>query len=490
MDFPPLPHPEPLGMLINNRYQIQKLLGRGGFGQTYLAYDTQCFNHPCVLKELAPASRAEYAVHKARELFEREARILYEINHPQIPRFLAWFVDQGRLFLVQEYISGKTYAQLLRQRQQQGQTFSEAEVVRWLLDLMPVLDYLHQRQIVHRDISPDNVMLPDRPEARPVLIDFGLVKQTLSQLRSQMTNSAEPASFVGKFGYAPPEQIRMGQCSPSSDLYALGVTALVLLTGQEPRLLMDQETLEWHWRDYVKISDRLAQLLERMLYEKPKARYQSVAELMRDLRPAPSRSVPARSAVPRSVSPRSVPPPPPVQFPSGSSVATSSAAAPVPRPELPPDFLQRCQQELTSRIGPIARFVLDHTLTQHPHATPAELIDELALEIPDPAQAHTFRANLAAVLPASPSFSVASPPSASPHRSSTTRSTPAPTSLSPEYVSRCQQALTRCIGPVASLILDELLMHHAQMTPQQLVEAIVAEIPDLQQAQAFRKLME
>jgi serine/threonine protein kinase len=463
MNLPP-PRFEHLGMLINNRYHIQKLLGRGGFGQTYLAYDTQCFNHPCVLKEFAPASRAEYAMQKARELFEREARVLYEINHPQIPKFLAWFVAQERLFLVQEYIAGKTYAQLLRQRQQQGRTYSEAEVIQWLRNLLPVLDYLHQRQIVHRDISPDNVMLPDRPNAEPVLIDFGLVKQSISQIYSE--SSRATASFVGKFGYAPPEQIRMGQCFPSSDLYALGVTALVLLTGQEPQLLMDQETLEWHWRNYTNISITLAEILERMVYDKPKARYQSAQEILADL---------GSAVLPSSPFPRSSPPL--LSFPS----------------ELSPELLQHCQQEMTRRIGPIASFVLENVLVQNPHATPTQLIEALALEIPDLVQAEEFKACLAArasildktissFSPHSPSYPFNNIQNVS------LRQTSASSILSPDFLERCQQALVRCIGPMATLILDDLLQE-AQFTPEALVEAIVNEISDPQRAAMFRELM-
>ncbi len=467
-------------MLINNRYQIQKRLGRGGFGQTYLAFDTQCFNHPCVLKEFAPASRAEYAVQKARELFEREARILYEIKHPQIPQFLAWFIDQGRLFLVQEYIAGKTYAQLLRERQQQGQAFSEAEILRWLTDLLPVLDYLHQRQIVHRDISPDNLMLPNQSNARPVLIDFGLVKQTLSQIYVQTgqpnhPSALEPASFVGKFGYAPPEQIRMGQCFPSSDLYALGVTTLVLLTGQEPRTLMDQESLEWQWRDYATVSDSLAQVLARLLHEKPKARYQTAQEVLTALRtvtaPVPKFNLLAE----------------PVAF-----APTQTEAA-----ELDAGFLQRCQQELMNRIGPIANFVLENTLAQHPNATPMQLIQALTLEILDPAQAAAFKTCLTNELYLSSS---APSPTPSPVASPSHASFVAPTALSsansnsaalsPEFLQHCQQTLTRCIGPVAGLILDDLVMQFPQMTPEELIEAIISEIPNFQQAQAFRKSME
>ncbi len=85
------------GTLINNRYQIETVLGHGGFGRTYLASDTHCFGDFCVLKEFLPASKAEYIVQKSRELFEREARVLYQINHPQIPRFLAWLGDRAAL---------------------------------------------------------------------------------------------------------------------------------------------------------------------------------------------------------------------------------------------------------------------------------------------------------------------------------------------------------------------------------------------------------
>lgn len=486
MDFlqPRLPD-HPLGVLIDNRYQIQKLLGRGGFGQTYLAFDTQCFNHPCVLKEFAPASQSEYAIQKARQLFEREARVLYEIDHPQIPKFLAWFVDRGRLFLVQEYIVGKTYAQLLRQRQQQGQIFSEVEVVQWLVDLLSILQYLHQRQIVHRDISPDNVMLPDQ-DTKPILIDFGLVKQTLTQIYSEINpqsrSFAEPASFVGKFGYAPPEQIRMGQCFPCSDLYALGVTALVLLTGQEPRLLMDQTSLEWQWREQMQVNDRLAQILERMVQEKPKARYQSVEEVLTDLQPLVV-TLPLTSSV---------------------SVYPSTAVTAAFPPDLPtaafadldPAFLERCQQELTSRIGPIASFVLENTLAQHPYTTPEKLVDALTLEIPDLVQANAFKVCLSAILKQSPQRSTNSAASygSTAQKSASYRSAaqvPAAASyLSPAFLERCQQALTRCIGPVAALILEDVLAQDPQLTPQQFVEAILLEIPSPQQAEAFQKLMQ
>jgi serine/threonine-protein kinase len=324
--------------------------------------------------------------------------------------------------------------------------------------------------MVHRDISPDNIMQPDQA-AKPILIDFGLVKQTLSQLQSQAGGSA---SFVGKFGYAPPEQMRLGQCYPSSDLYALGVTALVLLTGQEPRLLMDQETLEWHWRDYVTVSPGFASILEQMLQEKPKARYQTAADVIQALRAVTFDLTWTPDTAMRLAN----------GSPASKPKALSSA------------FLQRCRQELIQLIGPIADFILETTLAQYPNLTAAELLERLALEIPDPSQANHFRSILSTeIFTATSTIPFAETNSPQPSLPNSTRmsadaqrlnSTPAV--ITPDFLERCQQALTRCIGPVASLVLDDLIQQ-AHLSPQALVEAIIAEIPDPQQAQQFRELM-
>jgi serine/threonine-protein kinase len=150
----------PLGTLISNRYLIQKVLGQGGFGRTYLASDRHCFNKSCVLKEFLPGLIAESYVEQSRNLFRREARILYQFDHLQIPKFLTCFEESGRMFLVQEYVEGKTYSMLLKERlSQQKRAFCEAEVIQWLKNLLPVIEYIQQHNIIHRDISPDNVIL-------------------------------------------------------------------------------------------------------------------------------------------------------------------------------------------------------------------------------------------------------------------------------------------------------------------------------------------
>ncbi|NJP20711.1 MAG: serine/threonine protein kinase [Hydrococcus sp. CRU_1_1] len=243
------------GTLVDNRYRIQRILGTGGFGRTYLVSDGRRFDEFCVLKEFLPSTTSQTLIQRARELFQREAKVLYALNHPQIPKFLAWCEESGRLFLVQEYVDGKTYSEILRNR-----IFSESEVIQWLIDLLPVLDYLHSCNIIHRDISPDNIMLPSGG-TKPMLIDLGVVKQFMSEVRSGSLRSITNTGYtllVGKVGFSPPEQIDRGQCYPNSDLYALAVSALVLLTGKEPNGQVDRNA--WIGNE-LKISDRFAQIL-------------------------------------------------------------------------------------------------------------------------------------------------------------------------------------------------------------------------------------
>lgn len=145
-----------VGQRVGDRYRIVAKLGRGGFGQTYLAEDSHRFEERCVLKEFAPVDQSPKALKKAKQLFEREAAILYQLQHPQIPRFREWFVaPEGRsLFLVQDYVAGQTYLARLRERQRRGKTFQEAEILEFLQQTLPILDYIHRQGVIHRDLSP------------------------------------------------------------------------------------------------------------------------------------------------------------------------------------------------------------------------------------------------------------------------------------------------------------------------------------------------
>ncbi|NJL67692.1 MAG: serine/threonine protein kinase [Microcoleus sp. SM1_3_4] len=316
------------GITLGTNYRIVRELGHGGFGRTYLAEDAHRFNEPCVLKEFAPQVQGSYALQKSEELFEREAGVLYKLQHNQIPRFRELFRvtidDRGYLFLVQDYVPGQTYRFLLDARKRQGLRFIEAEITQLLLQLLPVLEYTHSLGVIHRDISPDNLILR-LSDGMPVLIDFGGVKQvaaTAESLFAEVNGTPPAATRIGKLGYAPPEQMQMGIVYPHSDLYALAATVLVLLTGKEPQHLLDSNTLNWNWRAECSVSDYLAAILDKMLAHAPNNRYQSAREVLQAF----------------SVYPRSQPQPqPPLRLPAPDVAITQPPpdAMPVPVPFVP-----------------------------------------------------------------------------------------------------------------------------------------------------------
>jgi serine/threonine protein kinase len=274
--------PIPLGTLLQQRYRVTKILGQGGFGRTYLAQDTGCFDEMCVLKEFSPNDRGRDALKKSKELFQREAQVLYQINHPQIPKFRANFEEQKRLFLVQEYAEGKTVAKTLSDRLKNNTTFTEAEAVEFLQNMLPVLSHIHGMGIIHRDISPDNIIFRDR-DRLPVLIDFGVVKAGVTQL--EVSTQIHQGTTVGKAGYAPGEQLQTGEAYANSDLYALAVTVVVMMTGRKPESLMDKSTMTWKWHQWIPtLTPWFAKILNKMLSRMPNSRYQSANEVAQALR--------------------------------------------------------------------------------------------------------------------------------------------------------------------------------------------------------------
>ncbi|MBE8987764.1 serine/threonine-protein kinase, partial [Nostoc sp. LEGE 12450] len=285
--------PITVGTVLQNRYRIIQILGQGGFGRTYLSEDQRRFNELCAIKELISTATEAAAWEKAKELFHREAAILYQIEHPQVPKFRERFEQDQRLFLVEDYVAGQTYRAMLAERQAVGKTFTEAEVLQLIQLLLPVLEHIHSRGIIHRDISPENIILRDS-DAKPVLIDFGVVKELATRLRSP--ESAMPETTVGKLGYSPSEQMQTGGAYPSSDLYALAVSAIVLLTGKEPKDLFDENQLTWNWQRWVKVSPRFAVVLNRMLNHIPSDRYQSAASVSQALQPLEQVSLPPLNA--------------------------------------------------------------------------------------------------------------------------------------------------------------------------------------------------
>ena len=275
------------GKFLRNRYRVLRLLGEGGFSRTYATEDADRLNAPCVIKQFFPQVQGTIQRNKAAEFFREEAFRLYELgeNHTQIPRLLAYFEQGSSLYLVQEFIEGQTLLQEVRQ-----QPFTEEQIYQLLTDLLPVLQFVHAAKVIHRDIKPENIIRRDS-DGKPVLIDFGGAKQVTQ------TTLARQATVIYTIGYAPSEQMAGVPCH-GSDLYALGVTCVRLLTqclpvqntyGEINDPLYDAMNGNWLWQEELQkkgitISEELSRILNKLLKHLASERYQTATEVINDLK--------------------------------------------------------------------------------------------------------------------------------------------------------------------------------------------------------------
>lgn len=282
---------------LRGRYQPVKVIGRGGFGRTYLAMDSDRLNTHCVVKQFAPQTQGTKSFNKAVQLFEQEAMRLNELGeHPQIPTLLAYFEHDQYLYLVQQMVEGRT----LYQEVQKKGPYEETAIRNFLSDLLPVLQFIHERGVIHRDITPTNI-IRRQIDDKPVLIDFGVAKQFSE------TILYEPGTRIGTEGFAPIEQLRSGQAYPSSDLYSLGATCLHLITGCKPENLYNPMEGRWMWQERLRERGRscnpdLARLLERLVKDLISERYQTARDVLEDLRNLPSLKGTVPGWVPRKSS--------------------------------------------------------------------------------------------------------------------------------------------------------------------------------------------
>lgn len=265
-------------LLLRDRYRAVKSLGQGGFGATFLARNESLPGQPyCVIKQLRPASSTPQVLQMARELFRREAKTLGKIgNHPQLPGLLDYFETEQEFYLVQEYISGST----LHREVKRGGPFTEAGIKQFLSEILPVIEYIHSQEVIHRDIKPAN-MIRRNQDKKLVLIDFGAVKDQVNPTASANGDQTALTAFaIGTPGYAPPEQMALRPVY-ASDIYALGVTCIYLLTGKSPKDLdYDPATGEMLWQNNVRVSDHLANVLKKMLEVSVRHRYKSAREIL------------------------------------------------------------------------------------------------------------------------------------------------------------------------------------------------------------------
>jgi serine/threonine protein kinase, bacterial len=249
--------------LLNNRYRVVQTLGGGGFSNTFLAEDIHMPSaRKCVIKQLKPVTNDPQTYKVIQERFQREAAVLEDLGdgNNQIPKLYAYFTEAGQFYLIQEFIEGDT---LTKKVEKEGR-LSENEVKQLLISLLPVLDYVHGRQMVHRDLKPDNIIIRKRDNL-PVLIDFGAVKEAMNTVVNDPRNSV-PSMVIGTPGYMPSEQAG-GRPTFSSDLYSLGLTAVFLLTGKIPQELeTDARTGEFMWRRHApNINSNLAMVIDQAI---------------------------------------------------------------------------------------------------------------------------------------------------------------------------------------------------------------------------------
>ncbi|WP_375501931.1 protein kinase [uncultured Nostoc sp.] len=288
-------------LLLKERYRAIKPIGQGGFGKTFLAVDEDKPSKPrCVIKQFYPQAQGTNTLAKAVELFNQEAVQLDELGkHPQIPELLAYFTQDGRQYLVQEFIDGQNLAQELAHRG----AFNEIQIRQLLNDLLSVLQFCHARHVIHRDIKPENIILRES-DRKLVLVDFGAAKSATGNALNQTGTS------IGSPEYVAPEQMR-GRAVFASDIYSLGATCINLLTKRSPFDSYDTNNDTWVWQQYLKtpVSNQLSRILNKMLESIPIRRYQTVDEVLKDLnQQSQVAATPAIAAKPIPQSPPNSPP--------------------------------------------------------------------------------------------------------------------------------------------------------------------------------------
>jgi WD40 repeat protein/tRNA A-37 threonylcarbamoyl transferase component Bud32 len=304
--------------LLRGHYRVVNVLStEGGFGRTYLAEDIDKLNEKCVVKQFAPKLQGTSGLKKAIELFQEEAKRLQQLGeHRQIPQLFAYFEEENNLYLVQEYIDGQNLSQELKSQSK----YSESKIRQFLIDVLPVLKFIHGCDVIHRDIKPQNI-IRRHSDQRLFLIDFGASKQLTATVQNSI------GTTIGSHGYSPIEQMQGGEAYPASDLFSLGATCFHLLTGIVPYQLWMHQGYSWvsSWQKHLQepVSNKLVEILDKLLQIDHHKRYQSADEVIKDLAPQPALGIAATTTL-------LIPPPTP------SAIAKAQFPQAVPATKIPP----------------------------------------------------------------------------------------------------------------------------------------------------------
>ena len=302
--------PLAVSAVVQGRYRVLNLLGRGGMGAVYLVEDARVFGKRWALKELLdallpPADRAQ-----AIQQFEIEAKMLVRLSHPNLPAIVDYFSEGGRQYLVMEYIDGETLEAVLAKA---ASFLPEAQVTAWAMQLCDVLAYLHSQKppVIFRDLKPDNIMLTQAGVIK--LIDFGIA-------RSFRQGQTKDTQIMGTPGFAAPEQYGSGQTDARSDIFSLGATLHRLLTchdpASQPFALPRCKALNGS------VSAQLDAVISKATERTPGQRYQTALEMKQALLPPTAAPVKVPPTAPAAVN---IVGPAPVQWLQSSPLNTFSA---------------------------------------------------------------------------------------------------------------------------------------------------------------------
>lgn len=258
-----------MGEMIGNKYEILKLIGQGGMSKVYLAMDKR-LNKPWAIKEISKKGGGEHSEIIVNSLLT-EVNMIKRLDHPSIPRIVDIIEDDAKIYVVMDFIEGKTLGSVLESSGPQPQEV----VVEWAKELCDVLEYLHTRQppIIYRDMKPSNIILT--PNGNIKIIDFGIA-------REYKENNISDTVVLGTRGYAAPEQYGgKGQTDPRTDIYCLGVTLYHLVTGHNPCEPPYEIYPIRHWNS--QLSPELESIIEKCTQLNPDNRYQSCSDLRYDL---------------------------------------------------------------------------------------------------------------------------------------------------------------------------------------------------------------
>jgi serine/threonine protein kinase len=260
--------------ILHQRYLIVGHAGRGGMSAVYQAVDTRSGNRHVAIKEMSQGHLSAKELAEATARFQQEADLLGSLHHPNLPTIYDGFSEDGRSYLVMEYIDGKTLLQMLKDSG--GRPLPVAQVLDYAIQLCDVLMYLHSHNppIIFRDLKPTNVMV--KGNGHVMLIDFGIA-------RFFKEGQAQDTVFLGSPGYAPPEQHGTSQTNPRSDLYALGATLHCCLTGRDPFQAADRFAFPSVYQINPLVPVQLDQLIQRMVSLDEQQRPNSALEVRQAL---------------------------------------------------------------------------------------------------------------------------------------------------------------------------------------------------------------